>query len=186
MNDYFALRVVKWIKSAQVPYMITGAVVLPQYTKFPRATGDVDVGIFVKGLTENEIKRLVENGRGYGFIIDERIVRSLMISGRSYKINPEGTRLSIHLMFFTPDIYTDLMFKNRRNMNFYGEPTYIISKKDLVVNKIYAMHIIKSGYEYEKQKNDTRLLIKTGVDREYVIKWCVYLHCDDELKNVSL
>ncbi len=125
------LRVTKALESANIPYLITGALAVACYGA-PRATADVDVMV-LRGANAGS---LISHARSAGFGLDKRAekrVRQVLMHGGVATLTLPGEEFSVDLIARegVPDL-----IKRARFFKIYGKELPVISPEDLIVEKL--------------------------------------------------
>jgi hypothetical protein len=176
-SELDVLRVVsERLDAARIPYMLTGSYALAFYTT-PRMTRDLDLVI---SLGEDDIGAIVKVFES-DFYIDVDDVRSAVRSRSQFNLMHLKSGIKVDLIIRKAAEYRQVEFARRRQVNFAGVKTWIVTKEDLILSKLdWAKD---SGSEL--QQRDVRSLMDDSVDREYVEQWAKRLGVDALLRSVD-
>ena len=123
-------RMIKVLRSAKIPYMITGGLAA-NYYGCPRATYDLDL---VVELDESSAKRLIELARRARFRLHGGEVLMLTKVGNRFVMESwEKYRIDFWLVKTTFDRE---IFERRRRARVFNVPVWISTPEDLILQKM--------------------------------------------------
>lgn len=164
------------LKSASIPFMLTGSFALGYYGK-PRMTRDLD---FVVALIVQQVEKLVA-AFSEDFYIDEDAARSAIKSQRMFNLMHYASGIKVDLIVRKDSEYRHVEFERRKPVELAGVSTWITSREDLILSKLVWAREANS----ELQKRDVRTLLDDSVDRPYLREWAAKLGVNDLLEEVS-
>ncbi len=177
ISELDVLRLVsERLDAAQIPYMLTGSYALAFYTT-PRMTRDLDLVI---SLGEDDVGAIVSVFES-DFYIDVDAVRSAVLSQRQFNLMHFKSGIKVDLIIRKAAEYRQVEFARRRQVDFAGVKTWIVTREDLILSKLVWSK--ESGSEL--QQRDVRALMEDSVDGEYVEQWSKRLGVDVLLRNVA-
>ena len=150
------------IEKLDVPYMLTGSMAMMAYSVY-RFTADVDV---VLELQEKDAKRIVETFEPDYYVPHNAVSRAIA-SRRMFNVIHQETAFKIDCVLKKNTEFQQSAFENRRKIDFYGGDIWIITKEDLIISKLLWAKESRS----EKQLNDVRNLILSGIETAYIEDW---------------
>lgn len=177
ISELDVLRLVsERLGAAQIPYMLTGSYALAFYTT-PRMTRDLDLVI---SLDEDDIGAIVSVFES-DFYIDADAVRSAVLSQRQFNLMHLKSGIKVDLIIRKAAEYRQVEFARRREVDFAGVKTWIVTREDLILSKL----VWSKDSGSELQQRDVRALMHDSVDREYVDQWSTRLGVDALLRKVA-
>lgn len=150
------------LDGAGIEYMLTGSMAMNYYAQ-PRMTRDIDVVI---ALVEQDVDRLVGLFKEDYYISREAVLSSVSNISMFNLIHNE-TVIKVDCIVRKPDDYRLTEFQRRQRISIQNFETWIVSKEDLVISKLYWA---KDSHS-EVQLRDVRNLVATGCDHGYIEQW---------------
>lgn len=145
-----------------IPYMLTGSVAMNYYAE-PRMTRDIDV---VVEMVTTDTPRLVKE-LSCDYYIDAAAVEEALANESMFNIlHLEGV-IKVDCIVRKSSEYRAVEFNRRTRITIGDVSTYIVSKEDLILSKLYWARDSHS----EMQLKDVKNLINTGHDRTYLAQW---------------
>lgn len=177
IGELDVLRIVsERLSAAQIPYMLTGSYALAFYTT-PRMTRDLDLVI---SLGEDDIAAIVKVFES-DFYVDVDAVRSAVLSQRQFNLMHLKSGIKVDLIIRKAAEYRQVEFARRKEVNFAGVKTWIVSREDLILSKL----VWSKDSGSELQQRDVRALMDDSVDRAYVEQWARRLGIDTLLRTLA-
>ncbi len=136
------------LEQARIGYMLTGSMAMNYYAQ-PRMTRDIDVVVAIK---PNDVERVVA------------------LFEPEYYLSKESIRESIE----HESIFNLIQFERRQKVSILDFTTYLVSKEDLIISKLFWA---KDSHS-EVQLGDVRNLLATGYDEGYLRRWTRQLGLD--------
>jgi hypothetical protein len=177
ISELDVLRVVsERLGAAQIPYMLTGSYALAFYTT-PRMTRDLDLVI---SLAEDDIAAIVSLFEP-DFYVDGDAVRSAVLSQRQFNLMHLKSGIKVDLIIRKAAEYRQIEFARRKEVNFAGVKTWIVTREDLILSKL----VWSKDSGSELQQRDVRALLDDDVDHAYVQQWATRLGVDTLLGRLA-
>lgn len=169
--------VIERLKSAGIPYMVTGSIAANFYTT-PRMTRDIDIVIEIE---ESDIERLFSLFSNDFYVDLETIKRAFNMKRMFNIIHHEGI-VKVDFIIRKDAEYRKVEFGRRQGINFEGLNIYIVSPEDLVLSKLFWAKDNRS----ELQMRDVKNILRTvhHLDIGYIEKWVKDLRLDEIYKEV--
>ncbi|MBA3830600.1 MAG: hypothetical protein H0X34_01640 [Chthoniobacterales bacterium] len=170
MNEIDIVRDISHrFEHAGVPYMLTGSMAMNYYAQ-PRMTRDIDVVI---AIGPEEAGRLAALFRPDYYVSEENIRESLAHESIFNLIHQESV-IKVDCIIRKGIEYRRVEFERRQIISILDFTTFIVSKEDLIISKLFWA---KDSHS-EIQLSDARNLLTTGYDTEYLQRWTRELHLD--------
>lgn len=158
------------------PYMLTGSVAMNYYAE-PRMTRDIDL---VLDLPPEGVEPLVNEFSGDYYVDGEAIGEAVRRLSVFNMVHLEAV-VKIDCVIRKPSEYRELEFRRRRAVEIGGIRTYVVSREDLILSKLFWAKDSRS----EVQLRDAANLMQSGYDRDYVDRWKGVLGVGDLLKELA-
>jgi hypothetical protein len=171
MNEIDIVRdISRRFEQADIPYMLTGSMAMNYYAQ-PRMTRDIDVVI---AIAVEDVDRVAALFRPDYYVSEENIRESLAHESSFNLIHQESV-IKVDCIIRKSSEYRRLEFERRRKISVLDFATFIVSKEDLVISKLFWA---KESHS-EIQLRDVRNLLATGYDAEYLERWTRELGLDN-------
>src|SRR6266404_5300176 len=164
----------KKFEQAGIAYMLTGSMAMNYYAQ-PRMTRDIDV---VVAIGPENIERIAALFRPEYYVSEESIRESLAHESIFNLIHHESV-IKVDCIARKSSEYRQTEFARRRQVSIGDFSTYIVSKEDLIISKLFWA---KDSHS-ELQLADVKNLLATGYDAEYLHRWTRELGLDSLLKE---
>jgi len=151
------------LDSSSIPYMLTGSFAMSYYA-VPRMTRDIDIVI---ELNTTNMDLFIRQFRNDYYLSEESILDSIKEEFIFNLIDPESS-IKIDFIVRKKSEYRKTEFDRRIQLQIAGYPTYIVSREDLIISKLFWF----SESESETQKKDVRNLLNFQYDKVY-LKYCI-------------
>ncbi len=162
--------------TAGIPFMLTGSMAMNFYAE-PRMTRDVDVVIEVQ---PRDASRILAAFAPDYYIDAESVARATRDEGLFNVIHREWVfKVDCIVRKDTP--FRRQEFARRQAVKIGDSETWIVSKEDLILSKLRWG--LESRSEY--QARDIGNLLRTGCDRDYLLKWAAELGVCDYLSEIE-
>jgi hypothetical protein len=159
---------------AQIPYMLTGSMAMNYYAQ-PRMTRDIDVVIEI---TPEDVERVTDLFRPDYYLSTQNIRESLTHESSFNLIHQESV-IKVDCIVRKSSQYRRGEFERRQQIAIRDFSTYIVSKEDLIISKLFWA---KDSHS-EIQLGDVRNLLATGYDAPYLRYWTRELGLDTLLRE---
>ena len=150
------------LEGAGIGYMLTGSMAMNYYA-LPRMTRDIDVVIEI---TAQDIERVTALFRPDYYVSEQNIRESVTRESVFNAIHRESV-IKVDCIVRKNDRYRRLEFERRRKVSVLDFTTYIVSKEDLIISKLWWAKDSRS----EVQLGDVKNLLATGFDAGYLEHW---------------
>jgi hypothetical protein len=145
-----------------IDYMLTGSMAMNYYAQ-PRMTRDIDVVVAIK---PNDVERVVALFKPEYYVSKESIRESIEHESIFNLIHHESV-IKVDCIVRKQNEYRKVEFERRQKVSILDFTTYIVSKEDLIISKLFWS---KDSHS-EIQLGDVRNLLATGYDEEYLRRW---------------
>ncbi|MSU58260.1 MAG: hypothetical protein EXS35_08780 [Pedosphaera sp.] len=164
------------LDGAGISYMLTGSMAMNYYAQ-PRMTRDIDL---VVALRPDDADRVVRLFTPDYYVSREAVNASLEHTSMFNLIHQESV-IKVDCIVRKQTKYRLLEFERRRRIKIENFETWIVSKEDLILSKLFWAKDSRS----ELQLRDVRNLIETGCDRTYIGQWTANLELSNLWQEVS-
>jgi len=147
------------LEGAGISFMLTGSVAMNYYAQ-PRMTRDIDLVISLNETQTKAFFRLFEGE----YYFDRQSVAQAISQRNMFNLIHNDAVIKVDCVVLKTDAYRQEEFARRRQINLGDFETWIVSREDLVLSKLFWAKDSKS----EMQLNDVRNLLSTDFDMEYV------------------
>lgn len=156
--------------------MLTGSMAMNYYAQ-PRMTRDIDI---VVALRPEDAGRIVELFRSDYYVSREAVDSSIAHQSLFNLIHNE-TVIKVDCIVRKQNPYRLAEFKRRQQVRIQDFETWIVSKEDLILSKLFWA---KDSHS-ELQLRDVKNLVSTGCDRAYIERWTVELGLDNLWREIA-
>src|SRR6267142_4699140 len=175
MNEIDIVRDISHrFEQAGVPYMLTGSMAMNYYAQ-PRMTRDIDVVI---AIGPENAGRLAALFRPDYYVSEENIRESLAHESIFNLIHQESV-IKVDCIIRKGTKYRRAEFERRQRISILDFTTFIVSKEDLIISKLFWAKDSLS----EIQLGDVKNLLATGYDAAYLQRWTGELGLDNLFKE---
>ena len=140
---------------AQIPYMLTGSMAMNYYAQ-PRMTRDIDVVI---EMTATDVGRVTALFRP-DYYLKEQNIRDSLTHESIFNLIHQESVIKVDCIVRKSSEYRRVEFERRHRISIREFTTYIVSKEDLIISKLFWTKDSRS----EIQLADVRNLLATGYD----------------------
>jgi hypothetical protein len=159
---------------AQIPYMLTGSMAMNYYAQ-PRMTRDIDVVI---DMTPTDVGRVTALFRP-DYYVNEQNIRDSLTHESIFNLIHQESVIKVDCIVRKSSEYRRVEFERRHRISIREFTTYIVSKEDLIISKLFWA---KDSHS-EIQLADVRNLLATGYDTAYLQRWTRELGLDNLLEE---
>jgi hypothetical protein len=149
-----------------IRYMLTGSIAMNYYAE-PRMTRDID---FVMEIIEADVSRLVQELTP-DYYIDSNTVKEALTHESMFNILHLESVIKVDCIIRKSSEYRQVEFNRRTQIKIGDILTYIVSKEDLILSKLYWARDSHS----EMQLKDVKNLMHSGYNIVYLEKWAEQL-----------
>jgi hypothetical protein len=150
------------LEGAGIDYMLTGSMAMNFYAQ-PRMTRDIDV---VLELQPGDADRIVRLFSPDYYVAREAVLDSISHQSLFNLIHQESV-IKVDCIVRKSTQYRLVEFGRRQRIEVENFQTWIVSKEDLILSKLFWARDSHS----ELQLRDVRNLIATGCDQAYIEHW---------------
>jgi hypothetical protein len=150
------------LDSAGIGYMLTGSMAMNYYAQ-PRMTRDIDV---VVALRPADAARVVQLFSPDYYVSREAVDSSIAHQSLFNLIHNESV-IKVDCIVRKQNEYRLAEFNRRQRIKIENFETWIVSKEDLILSKLFWA---KDSHS-ELQLRDVKNLVSTGCDRDYIERW---------------
>ncbi len=150
------------LEAAGIPYMLTGSMAMNYYAQ-PRMTRDIDV---VVALGEHGADRIVRAFDPDYYVAREAVVSSIANESLFNLVHQESV-IKVDCIIRKSEPYRLAEFERRQKITIRDFSTWITSKEDLIISKLWWARDTRSAI----QLGDVRNLAATECDTAYVENW---------------
>ena len=161
----------KRLDDTGIGYMLTGSMAMNFYAE-PRMTRDIDL---VVALRVEDAERIVNLFSPDYYVSPEAVESSIKRAALFNLIHNESV-IKVDCIVRKQTNFRIHEFERRQRVKLRDFATWIVSKEDLILSKLYWAKDSHSDF----QLRDVRNLVITGCDRDYIDRWT------DELNVTSL
>ena len=175
MNEIDIVRdISRRFEQAGIAYMLTGSMAMNYYAQ-PRMTRDIDVVI---AIGPEDVGRVAALFRPDYYVSEENIRESLAHESIFNLIHQESV-IKVDCIIRQSSDYRRVEFERRERISILDFTTFIVSKEDLIISKLFWA---KNSHS-EIQLADVRNLLSTGYDADYLQHWTEELGLDNLLEE---
>lgn len=149
-----------------IPYMLTGSIAMNYYAE-PRMTRDIDMVVV---LHHEKIKELVA-AIASDYYVDADAVQQAVRNESMFNMLHLESVIKVDCIVCKSTEYRQVEFSRRKKISIGDISTYIVSKEDLILSKLYWARDTHS----ELQLKDVKNMLQTGYDVEYLEDWAEQL-----------
>lgn len=150
------------LDGAGIGYMLTGSMAMNYYAQ-PRMTRDIDV---VVALRPDDADRIMQLFTPDYYVAREAVDNSIARQSLFNLIHNESV-IKVDCIVRKPTEYRLNEFNRRQRIKIQDFETWIVTKEDLILSKLFWA---KDSHS-ELQLRDVKNLVSTGCDRAYIEHW---------------
>jgi len=154
--------------------MLTGSMAMNYYAQ-PRMTRDIDI---VVAIGPNDVERVAALFEPEYYVSRDSIHESIAHEAIFNLIHHESV-IKVDCIVQKRGEYRQAEFERRQKVTILDFTTYLVSKEDLIVSKLFWA---KDSHS-EIQLGDVRNLLATGYDAAYLQRWTRELGLDSLLQE---
>ncbi|HXQ70139.1 MAG TPA: nucleotidyltransferase, partial [Pyrinomonadaceae bacterium] len=147
------------LESAGISFMLTGSVAMNYYSQ-PRMTRNIDLVVSLNEAQTEEFFRLFESA----YYFDRQSVAEAISRRRIFNLIHNDAVIKVDCVVLKTDAYRQEEFARRKQINLGDFETWIVSREDLILSKLFWARDSKS----EMQLRDVLNLLSTDCDMEYL------------------
>jgi hypothetical protein len=164
------------LDAAEIGYMLTGSMAMNYYAQ-PRMTRDIDVVVALQAGDDERIVRLF----GADYYVSRTAVQDSIAHESLFNLIHNESVIKVDCIVRKRTAYRLEEFRRRQRIRIEDFETWIVSKEDLILSKLYWA---KDSHS-ELQLRDVKNLIATGCDHAYIEQWTGELDVANLWQEVS-
>ena len=164
------------LDTAKIGYMLTGSMAMNYYAQ-PRMTRDIDIVI---ALRREDVDRVVKLFNPDYYVSREAVANSIAQQSLFNLIHNESV-IKVDCIVCKQTEYRLNEFNCRQRIKIQDFETWIVSKEDLILSKLFWARDSHS----ELQLRDVKNLVGTGCDRAYIERWTAELDLANLWKEIA-
>ncbi len=150
------------LDGAGIGYMLTGSMAMNYYAQ-PRMTRDIDVVVALRPADAARVVQLF----GTDYYVSREAVDSSIAHESLFNLIHNESVIKVDCIIRKRSEYRLAEFDRRHRIKIEDFETWIVSKEDLILSKLFWAKDSRS----ELQLRDVKNLISTGCDRDYIERW---------------
>jgi len=150
------------LEQGSLAYMLTGSMAMNYYAQ-PRMTRDIDL---VVALTPQDIDKVVRLFTPDYYVSRDAVSSSITHESLFNLVHQESV-IKVDCIIRKNTPYRRAEFERRQRIIIEDFSTWIVSKEDLIISKLWWA---KDSHS-EQQLRDVKNLAGTGCDRAYIERW---------------
>ena len=147
------------LESARIAFMLTGSMAMNYYAQ-PRMTRDIDLVIKIAADQTDVIVGLFKDD----YYIDRVAIRKAIAQRSLFNIIHNQTIIKLDCIVLKDEQYRQEEFSRRRQVTLGGFDTWIVSREDLILSKLYWARDSRSELQFRDIKN----LLSSDCDLSYL------------------
>ena len=166
----------KKLDGAGIGYMLTGSIAMNYYAE-PRMTRDIDIVVELRPADAGRIVELF----GSDYYVSREAVESSIEHQSLFNLIHNETVLKVDCIVRKQADFRLNEFQRRQRIKLQDFETWIVSKEDLILSKLFWA----TDSHSEFQLRDVRNLVFTGCDRDYISQWTETLNVTNLWKEIT-
>jgi hypothetical protein len=164
------------LDSAGIGYMLTGSMAMNYYAQ-PRMTRDIDVVVALRPADAAQVVQLFSAD----YYVSREAVDSSIAHQSLFNLIHNESVIKVDCIVRKQNEYRLAEFNRRQRIKIENFETWIVSKEDLILSKLFWA---KDSHS-ELQLRDVKNLVSTGCDRDYIERWTSELGVANLWQEVS-
>jgi hypothetical protein len=175
MNEIDIVRdISQRFEQVGIAYMLTGSMAMNYYAQ-PRMTRDIDVVIAIEPEDVHRVAALFHPD----YYVSEESIRESIVRESIFNLIHQDSVIKVDCIIRKRSEYRLVEFERRQRISILDFTTFIVSKEDLIISKLFWA---KDSHS-EIQLGDVKNLLATGYDAAYLQRWTHELGLDNLLKQ---
>jgi hypothetical protein len=150
------------LDGANIGYMLTGSMAMNYYAQ-PRMTRDIDVVVALRPADAARVVQLFS----VDYYVSREAVDSSIANQSLFNLIHNESVIKVDCIVRKQSEYRLVEFNRRQRIKIEDFETWIVSKEDLILSKLFWA---KDSHS-ELQLRDVKNLVSTGCDRDYIQRW---------------
>jgi hypothetical protein len=164
------------LDQADIGYMLTGSMAMNYYAQ-PRMTRDIDVVVALRPSDAGHIVKLFSPD----YYVSREAVDSSIACHSMFNLIHNESVIKVDCIVRKQNEYRLNEFNRRQRIKIQDFETWIVSKEDLILSKLFWA---KDSHS-EMQLGDVKNLVSTGCDRAYIERWTAELELNKLWEEVK-
>jgi hypothetical protein len=154
------------LDAAGIGYMLTGSMAMNFYAQ-PRMTRNIDVVVALRPIDAERVVKLFSPD----YYVSREAVDSSIAHQSLFNLIHNESVIKVDCIVRKQNEYRLAEFNRRQRIKIQDFETWIVSKEDLILSKLFWAKDSRS----ELQLRDVKNLVSTGCDRAYIERWTAEL-----------
>ena len=150
------------LDGADIGYMLTGSMAMNYYAQ-PRMTRDIDVVVALRPMDAERVVKLFSPD----YYVSREAVDSSIAQQSLFNLIHNESVIKVDCIVRKQTDYRLTEFNRRQRIKIQDFATWIVSKEDLILSKLFWA---KDSHS-ELQLRDVKNLVATGCDHVYIERW---------------
>jgi hypothetical protein len=150
------------LEKGGLAYMLTGSMAMNYYAQ-PRMTRDIDLVVALTAQDTDKVVHLFTPD----YYVSREAVSSSIAHGSLFNLIHQESIIKVDCIVRKNTPYRRAEFERRQRISIEDFSTWIASKEDLIISKLWWA---KDSHS-EQQLRDVKNLAGTGCDRDYIEYW---------------
>jgi hypothetical protein len=150
------------LDGAGISYMLTGSMAMNYYAQ-PRMTRDIDVVVALRPIDAERVVKLFSPD----YYVSREAVDSSIAHQSLFNLIHNESVIKVDCIVRKQNEYRLNEFNRRQRIKIQDFETWIVSKEDLILSKLFWA---KDSHS-ELQLRDVKNLVSMGCDRAYIERW---------------
>ena len=150
------------LEQGGLAYMLTGSMAMNYYAQ-PRMTRDIDLVVALTPPDTDTVVRLFTPD----YYVSRDAVRSSILHESLFNLIHHESIIKVDCIVRKNTPYRRAEFERRQRITIEDFSTWIASKEDLIISKLWWA---KDSHS-EQQLRDVKNLVSTGCDTDYITRW---------------
>jgi hypothetical protein len=164
------------LDGANIGYMLTGSMAMNYYAQ-PRMTRNIDVVVALRPAAAARVVGLFSPD----YYVSREAVDSSIARSSMFNLIHNESVIKVDCIVRKQSEYRLTEFNRRQRIKIENFETWIVSKEDLILSKLFWA---KDSHS-ELQLRDVKNLVSTGCDRAYIERWTQELGVANLWQEVS-
>jgi hypothetical protein len=158
--------VTRRLEAGRIAFMLTGSMAMNYYAQ-PRMTRDIDIVAALEPKDIDDIVRLFSPD----YYVSREAISSSIVHQSLFNLIHQQSVIKVDFIVRKSSPYRLAEFERRQRITIEDFSTWITSKEDLIISKLYWA---KDSHS-ELQLRDVKNLIATGYHHDYIQRWTIEL-----------
>jgi hypothetical protein len=164
------------LDGAEIGYMLTGSIAMNYYAE-PRMTRDIDLVVALQSEDTDRIVKLFSQD----YYVSRQAVEGSIKQQSLFNLIHNESVIKVDCIVRKQTSFRLGEFARRQRVELRDFKTWIVSKEDLILSKLFWAKDSHSDF----QLRDVRNLVATGCDRDYIGRWTMELGVANLWKEIT-